>query len=218
MQCAFPIPGGDKMTGVYNIQYALTQLFLISKNTYLRLFAPRVLEKDKKAPAVSDEARRAQINVNTEWMLQLYGDNILRLAYSYLHNRSDAEDVLQDTLVQYIKTMPQFKSDSHEKAWFMRVAINISKNKISYNQIRRTDELSEDLAAEEAEDLAFVWEAVKELPDKYREIVHLFYQEGYNTAQIAELLSKKETTVRSLLLRARLRLKEILKEVYDFGV
>lgn len=205
------------MTDVYKIQNVLNEFLTIAKNTYLRLFAQSTLKKEKKAPAISHGASRAQINVNAEWLLQQYGNSILRLAYSYLHNMSDAEDVLQDTLVQYIKTEPKFESDSHEKAWFMRVAINISKNKISYNQIRKTDELSEDLAAAQAEDLAFVWDAVKELPDKYREIVHLFYQEGYSTSQIAELLSKKETTVRSLLLRARLKLKEVLKEVYDFG-
>ncbi|QOX65790.1 sigma-70 family RNA polymerase sigma factor [Anoxybacterium hadale] len=145
-----------------------------------------------------------------------YGNNVLRLAYSYLHNMSDAEDVLQDTLIQFLKTQPQFETSEHEKAWFLRVAINTSKNKLNYNSIRKTDELSETLAAGEAEDLAFVWDAVKQLPSKYSEVVHLYYHEGYSTAQVASLLSKKETTVRSLLQRARSRLKEVLKEVYDF--
>ena len=62
-----------------------------------------------------------------------------------------------------------------------------------------------------------VWDAVKQLPAKYSEVVHLFYHEGYSTAQIAALLSKKEATVRSLLQRARIKLKDVLKEVYDFG-
>ena len=98
----------------------------------------------------------------------------------------------------------------------MRVAINISKNKITYNKTRKTDELSETLAAAESEDLAFVWEAVKQLPPKYSEVVHLYYHEGYATAQIASLLSKNEATVRSLLQRARIKLRDVLKEVYDF--
>ena len=84
------------------------------------------------------------------------------------------------------------------------------------NNIRKTDELSDTLVAAEKEDLSFVWEAVKHLPEKYREVVHLFYYEDYSTAQIASVLAKKETTVRSLLQRARLKLKEVLKEVYDF--
>ena len=98
----------------------------------------------------------------------------------------------------------------------MRVAINICKNKIRYNKIRTTDELSEELMGKEKEDLAFVWEAVKSLPVKYREVTHLYYHEGYSTSQIASLLGKNEQTVRSLLHRARKKLKLILKEVYDF--
>ena len=92
----------------------------------------------------------------------------------------------------------------------------MSKNKIEYNRIRETDELSDTLQTEENEDLSYVWTAVKELPEKYREVIHLFYYEGYPTAQIARILARKESSVRSDLRRGRERLKEILKERYDF--
>ena len=159
---------------------------------------------------------KAEINNQAEHLLNDYGNSVLRMAYSYLHNASDAEDVLQDTIIRFIKDRPMFESTVHEKAWVMRVAINICKNKIRYNKIRTTDELSEELMGEEKEDLAFVWEAVKSLPVKYREVTHLYYHEGYSTSQIASLLGKNEQTVRSLLHRARGKLKLILKEVYDF--
>lgn len=77
--------------------------------------------------------------------------------------------------------------------------------------------MNEELAAEEKPDLSFVWEAVKELPESQREAIHLFYEEGYQTAEIADILRRKEATVRSDLKRAREKLKVILKEVYDFG-
>lgn len=173
-------------------------------------------ESRKKAASREKALPSAQISQQAGRIMTDYGNNVLRLAYSYLHNMSDAEDVLQDTLIQFIKKQPRFETVRHEKAWVLRVAINISKNKITYNKIRKTDELSDTLAANETEDLSFVWDAVKLLPSKYREVVHLFYYEGYSTAQIASLLSKKEATVRSLLLRARIKLKEVLKEVYDF--
>ena len=83
--------------------------------------------------------------------------------------------------------------------------------------MRCADELNEELASEEREDLSFVWEAVKALPVKYREAVHLFYAEGCSTAEIAEILHENEATVRSRLMRGRSRLKEVLKEAYDFG-
>ena len=151
-----------------------------------------------------------------EMVLDKYGNMILRVAYSYLQNMSDAEDILQDTVIKYIKSAPEFENENHEKAWLITVASNLSKNKIRYNKIREADELDEGLVAKKEEDLSFVWGAVKGLPVTQREVVHLFYQEGYSTRDIANMLERNESTVRSDLLRARKRLKQILKEEYDF--
>lgn len=159
---------------------------------------------------------RTYINHRAEIILTHYGNSILRLAYSYLHNMHDAEEILQETLIQYLKTSPILENEAHEKAWLFKVASNLSKNRISYNKIRSTDELNESLIVEEREDLSFVWEAVKELPVKYKEVIHLFYYEELSTAEIAKILQKKESTVRSHLMRGREKLKSILKEAYDF--
>jgi len=163
-----------------------------------------------------NENSREKINENAARLMNCYGNAVLRLSYTYLHNLSDAEDVLQDTLIKYLQTAPRLENPAHEKAWLLRVAANISKNRIEYNRVRKTDELDELLAAEEDEDLSFVWAAVKELPEKYREVVHLFYYEGYPTAVIAKILVRNEKTIRSDLSRGRKKLKEILKERYDF--
>lgn len=162
------------------------------------------------------EPCRAVINQRAEAILDARGNHILRYAYSYLHNMSDAEEVLQDTLVQFLKTAPVFENRQHEKAWLLRVAGNLSKNRLAYHAARKTDELSDQLAADSREDLSFVWEAVKLLPEHYRAVMHLFYYEGYSTKQIARLLQKKETTVRSALHRGREKLRAVLKEAYDF--
>lgn len=164
----------------------------------------------------SETAGRASVNEQAARLLDKYGNHVLRLAYSYLHNMSDAEDILQDTLMQFLKAAPVLESPEHEKAWLLRVAANLSKNRIDYNRLRTSDELNEELAAEEREDLSFVWEAVKSLPVQYREVVHLFYHEGYGAAQIAKILGRKESTVRSDLRRGREKLKDVLKEAYDF--
>lgn len=164
-----------------------------------------------------DEAVRQTANTQAARMLDAYGNSILRLAYSYLHNQSDAEEVLQDTLLQFLRTAPVLERPQHEKAWLLRVAANLSKNRLKYNRLRSADELRDTLAAEEREDLSFVWDAVKSLPQHSRAAVHLFYHEGCSTAQIAAILGRKESTVRSDLRRGRIQLKEILKEAYDFG-
>ena len=160
---------------------------------------------------------RAAVNQKAEELLKDYGNSILRMAYAYLHNMSDAEDILQETLIKYLQTAPVLENPAHEKAWLLKVAANLSKNRIDYNRIRQTDELEETLVAEKREDLRFVWEAVRALPEKYREVIHLFHHEGYSTAQIAKILGYKEATVRTNLRRGRQQLKEILKEEYDFG-
>ena len=151
-------------------------------------------------------------------ILDTYGDTILRYAYSYLHNQSDTEEVLQDTLIQFLKTRPVFESDEHEKAWLLRVAGNLCKNRLKYNSLRQTDELREELIAEQREDLSFIWDAVQALPVQYREVIHLFYREGYSTREISQILGRKEATIRSDLSRGRGKLKELLKEAYDFEV
>ena len=157
------------------------------------------------------------INQQAERLLTDYGNNVLRLAYAYLHNMNDAEEILQDTLIQFLKTAPTLDSPKHEKAWLLRGAANLSKNRIDYNQRRLADELNEELVAEEREDLSFVWEEVKALPINQREAVHLFYYEGYTTAEIGKMLGRRESTVRSDLRRGRARLQGVLKEAYDFG-
>ena len=160
---------------------------------------------------------RAKVNERATALLARHGESILRLAYSYLHNQSDAEDILQDTLIQYLRTSPTLESPAHEKAWLLRVAGNLSKNLLRAQGYRQADQLEETLVAQEREDLSYVWDAVKALPVPYREAIHLFYYEGYSTAQIAQILDQKESTVRSRLKRGREKLKPLLEEVGALG-
>ena len=163
-----------------------------------------------------------QISSRTDQMaeeaLNTYGNAILRCAYSYLHNMADAEEILQDTLLKLITAAPGFESEEHKKAWLLKVAANLSKNRIEYNALRDCDELDESLAAEGREDLSFVWEAVKQLPTQYREVIHLHYYEGYSTEEMAKILGRNPSTIRSDLRRGREKLKSVLKEAYDFEV
>lgn len=167
-------------------------------------------------PAEAEPESREALNRRAAHLLEAHGNTVLRYAYSYLHNRSDAEEVLQDTLIQFLKAAPTFQNEQHEKAWLLRTAANISKNRLRYNARRQTDELNDELVAEEREDLSFVWEAVKKLPVPYREAVHLFYEEGYSTREIAQILNQNESTVRAHLSRGREKLKTLLKGEYDF--
>ena len=179
----------------------------------LYAFALRLLPQEKQQTKADDRAGQMAADA-----LDTYGNAILRCAYSYLHNMADAEEVLQDTLLKLLTAAPNFESEEHKKAWLLRVAANLSKNRIEYNALRTSDELSDELAEEGREDLSFVWDAVRQLPVQYREAVHLFYYEGLSTRQIASVLDRSEATIRSDLHRGREQLKRILKEAYDFEV
>ena len=170
--------------------------------------------------AAGAETEAERLERETVEIMDQLGNAILRLAYSYLHNMEDAEDILQETLIKFVTTKPVFENEKHRKAWLLTVAANLAKNRIEYNRVRSSEELNEEIAGaapeEEEDDLSYVWEAVKKLPDNQREVIHLFDQEGYKTAEIAHILGRKEATIRSDLKRARDKLKEILKEANDF--
>ena len=154
------------------------------------------------------------------WRLlgRLYAFALRLIPQEKQQTKADAEEVLQDTLLKLLTAAPNFESEEHKKAWLLRVAANLSKNRIEYNALRTSDELSDELAEEGREDLSFVWDAVKELPVQFREVIHLHYYEGYSTEEIAKILGRNPSTVRSDLRRGREKLKTILQEGYDFEV
>ena len=194
---------------------AVWYLFVEKKKQKIgQIFA--VIRKETEQKKAVKIAGKQKAEVLAERILDVYGDAVLRLAYTYVHNMSDAEDILQETLIRYLENRPVFENEKHEKAWLFRVAANLSKNKIAYNKIRQADQLEDQLIVQEREELTFVWDAVKRLPESYREAIHLYYYEGFPTAQIAEILGKKESSVRSDLRRGREKLREVLREEYDF--
>lgn len=152
-------------------------------------------------------------------LVDTYGNMILRLAYTYLKNKADAEDIVQDVFMQVIEKNPVWNNKAHQKAWLLRTTVNLCKNKL--NVFWNRNKCSIDDAAEvgDCDDYhtdTDVLQAVMKLGRDYRLVVHMYYYEGYSTPEIAKILGKNEATVRSLLHRARKTLKKELKEAYDF--
>lgn len=142
-------------------------------------------------------------------ILDLYGNRVLRLAFSYMKNYSDAEDVLQEVMFKWLNNRVKFESKEHEKAWLLRVTSNICKNKLkSFWYIKRKDleENMEYLSKWNEEEIG-VLTLMNQLDAKYREVIHLYYYEGYSTQEIARLLGEQESTIRSRMSRARKKLK-----------
>lgn len=151
-----------------------------------------------------------------ERALELFGNDILRLAYSYLKSREDAEDIVQETLIRFMQSAKAFQEEEHIKAWLLRVASNLCKDKLRSSTYQREVALPEgyDMAdnKEEKTDESDILQYVLTLPDKYRSVIHLYYFEEYSTKEIAEILEKKETTIRSLLKRGREKLASMISQ------
>jgi RNA polymerase sigma-70 factor (ECF subfamily) len=144
-------------------------------------------------------------------LIEKYANIMLRCAYSYCGNQADAEDVIQEVFIKYMRKSPIFKDDNHEKAWFLRVTINTAKDYANSFWYRRTEGINENIPSENKDEID-IWELVRKLPQKYRIVIQLFYQEGYSIKEISSILKLRASTVGTQLDRARELLKKMSKE------
>ena len=153
-------------------------------------------------------------------LVETYSDQLLRLAYSLLNNVPDAQDVCQEALLKGLDHAGSFGSREHERAWLMRVTVNLCKNlrRSPWRTRRAPAEALEGLrteAPEPGDDT--VARAVQALPPKYREVVILYYYQEWKAWEIAQRLHLSVSTVTVRLSRARAMLREQLKGWYDDG-
>ena len=146
-----------------------------------------------------------------------YMDTVFRLAFSYLKNRADADDVTQNVLLKLYRYEGDFQSEAHLKNWLIRVTINECRSSLRALW-RRTENIEDyvnslQMPTQEHSELL---EAVLKLPQKYCAAIYLHYFEGYSAAEMAQLLSLPEATVYTHLARGRAMLKTMLTEA-DYG-
>lgn len=163
-------------------------------------------------------------NEKVEKLYQAYSDTVYRIGILYMGNEQEAYDVVQDVFLKLLCHPRQFKDEEHEKAWILRVAINQCKDqlkshwrkkRISWNEYQEGNKiLPEDAAGGtegHLEEKELIMEAVMQLPDIYKEVVLLHYYEGYQAEEIARVLHRNPSTIRSRLQKARELLKKSLK-------
>ena len=150
-------------------------------------------------------------------LYERYATDVLRVCYCYLGDRQKAEDVMQDVYVKLLTTQPDLKSGS-EKSWLLKVALNRCKDlwrggwfkrvvlgSPAFELVPAPDEFG---PIDESEELLT---AVNQLPAEFKEVVILFYYQGYGISEISRMLSLPEGTISSRLSRSRKRLEGILK-------
>ena len=145
-----------------------------------------------------------------EEVMGRYQTMVFRLAYSYTRSRSDAQDLCQEVFLRYFCSRPPFASEEHRRAWLLRVTVNRCKTHLTSWWVRRTVPLDDRIPMPEPEPLALD-EALRQLAEKDRLVIHLFYYEECSTREIARMMRTTEGAVRTRLTRARQRLGDILK-------
>ncbi len=174
-----------------------------------------------------------------ERILNLYSNDVYRMALLKMRNTQDAEDIFQNVFIKLYTSGKTFQSDSHIKAWLLKVTVNdcINALKSSWNSKVTTgygdinsensgnSDSNKDYSANQFyssnnfynnvtyDDTTSVWNEVSRLPQKYRDVIYLYYHEEYSTEEIASILGILKPNVHTRLKRAR----EILrKEVADY--
>lgn len=149
----------------------------------------------------------------TEEIFRTHGNRLYSAAYAICQNREDAEDAMQDTLMRYSAAKKEFESGEHVKAWLLRVVINRARDIRSSFWRKNQSDWQEEMANipfEEPGD-SRLFQAVMELPETYRAVIHLYYYEDYDIREIAGLLRCPGGTIKSRLSRGRALLKQKLK-------
>ncbi len=143
-------------------------------------------------------------------LFRKYGDDVFRLAYSYLGSRADGEDVCQSVFLKLAEGKTVLLPGK-EKSWLLTCAANLCKSQLRSFWRRNVGELDETLPFREQSDQE-LWDAVMALPPKYRAVIHLYYWEGYDQGEIGEILNISRTAVQTRMSRARDMLRKELSD------
>ena len=152
-------------------------------------------------------------NISARKLLDMYSATVYRLCYSRTGNKADSEDITQEVFLRYIRAGKKFKDEEHRKAWILKVTVNCINTfcTAAYNRHRADlEEMGEPVGEMEEESDLLI--AVRQLPEKYGQVIHLFYYEEMSVKEISEITGDKESTVKSQLTRGRQMLKKILEE------
>lgn len=158
------------------------------------------------------------LNIQTEQqyneIVENYSDMIFRIAYQYLFNKYDAEDIVQEVFVKLLTKRVIFKDEEHIKSWLIRVTINQCLDyKKSLTKKSTVPIENMEIPFEQKE--GKILEELQLLKEDERNVLYLYYYEGYKIKEIAKILKQKQNIINSKLTRARKKLKEIMEVEYE---
>lgn len=164
-----------------------------------------------------------------EQYIYTYGRELYSFCRSVTRDRQEADDLYQDTFLKLYESREELEIRKNPKSFLMTVSVNLYRNKKRKLAVRKritgaqlsAEELGAELSSGEMteekvvekEECRMLLSAVRQLPDKYRIPVLLFYMEELSQAEIANILKLSEGTVKSRIHRAKKLLKQKLEEM-----
>lgn len=145
-------------------------------------------------------------------MYEKHAKAIYGICLLYLKNKDDAEEAVTESFIRLMENRPELENDGHEKAYLIKIAVNICKNLLKSgwrkNVVHDEDILIHMTTSEEE----CVMEEILSLPPKYRVVLYMHYYQGYKAQEIADIMNISLSAVLSRLSRGRGKLKDILTE------
>lgn len=163
------------------------------------------------------------VRYDLESLMRTYGNDVLRMAYSYVKDYDTAEDMFQEVFIKVNAKLDTFRGESSLKTWLLRITVNTCKDYLKSAYKQRVTMFAEAEEAnipapdmigeiEKKQDAEQIRKALFLLPEKYREVLLCLYFEDKSVAETAKVLGLSEGTVKSRLSRARERFRTILEE------
>lgn len=155
-------------------------------------------------------------------IMDSHGEHLIRLAYFYVKDWATAEDIVQETFINFYRKSAQFDNRASLKTYLSKITVNKChdhlrswKNKRSLFSNSIGSLLSSSKSPEESleqhTDQSNLTNKILELPVKYREVILLFYYQEFTSKEISELLACSENTIKTRLRRA----KDLLRQKVD---
>lgn len=149
-------------------------------------------------------------------LYNLYSNDVLRLAFSFTKNVFEAEDIVQSVFIKLYKEIKKDYDKDIGKKWLLKVTVNECKNsfKIAWRKkvVLQDEVLQNEVDLRETLKNDEVSDALLKLPSKYRNVIYLYYYEGYKIDEISEILNLKPSNIKTLLSRGREKMKKLLEE------
>ena len=152
-------------------------------------------------------------------LYKLYAKNMYNIGYRIVNNTGEAEDVLQEAFISAFRNLEYYRGDASFGSWLKRIVVNKAINALKKRRMEQLPEHEEfdvpETAAPDDREFPFTVDQVRHtiaaLPDGYRAVLSLYLLEGYDHAEIAEILGISESTSKSQFNRSKKKLLNLLE-------